>query len=275
MGKLSMKKINVVIFIASSTLFFGISSAILSHSVNKEGDSQKKEAIYSSKFNGISISEVLSNSKVYESLEELETDAEIILIGTPVTNISESKTKVKKAKFGSKEIKPTEKSQNNKSPEPEEYFSGESYITTFEDGSISSYSSILEVKVQKVIKGNINEKTIELVEPAALVQSPDGSQYIISSEDYTPAQENTKYIFFLASTNTLAEKYAEIYERNGYKNEIPGKYITLSPGFSKYNLDLNDNLENEKFKNNPILNKIKEKVSNKYKKVYEAANKSE
>jgi hypothetical protein len=257
-----MKKLDFVIKLTLAITFLGGTSLFLLHVKDDKVSLNQQESTELNQFNGIPISEVFSDSKTYDIPEQLEADADVILIGKPIADISESKIQSKQVPFGSK-----------RQPVPglDNYASGGSYTTTTEDGAISSYINIVTIKVQKVIKGDIKSKTIDVVEPAALVQASDNSRYIIASESYTPLQKNKKYILFLVSTDTMATKYADIYQRNGYKNELPGKYITISPGFSKFNLDSSDQSEAQEVNKDVLLKPFKEKVSKKYLKEYNAA----
>jgi hypothetical protein len=256
-----MKKTNFAVKIALAITFLGGASLFFFHIKDDKVLSKQQESTVLNQFNGIPISEVFSDSKTYDIPEELEADADVIVIGKPIADISESKIQSRQVPFGSKDNK---KFLDN-------YVPGVSYLTTTEDGAISSYINIVTIKVQKVLKGDIKTKTIDMVEPAALVQASDNSRYIIASESYTPLQKNKKYILFLVSTDMMATKYADIYQRNGIKNYLPGKYIAISPGFSKFNLDSTDQSEAQEVNQDVLLKPFKEKVSKKYLKEYNAA----
>jgi hypothetical protein len=266
-----MKKINVLICITSASLFLGgifLLSQIKNNEVSAK-QSQSKPGVEESnsiainKFKGIPISHNMSVSRSYESVEELEQRAHVILIGKPTMDIAESKPKSKVVPFGKK----IDRETTDFARVP-----GESYVTTMEDGGISSFFSLTTIKVQKVIKGDIKTKTIDVSEPAALVQASDNSRYIIASEDYTPFQKNTKYLLFLMSTDILAEKHADLLQQFDYKNELPGKYTMLTAVASKFNLDKSDKAEEKQF-DDPMKAATKlfrDKVSKKYKADYDS-----
>jgi hypothetical protein len=151
------------------------------------------------------------------------------------------------------------------------YNPGESYsVIDAETGAIIRQSHFFDVKIQKILKGNYNSKTITIGEPAALVQQTPESQYIITEEEYAPVKKNKKYIFYILDTTTLETKYPEIFKKAGYPNRKLGRYSIISVRFGKYNLDSTDVDEAKQVNNDPILKDFKEKISGKYKKDYDA-----
>jgi hypothetical protein len=262
MGKLIMKKIHYVVGVLLSALaFLGIFSISKPKKITvaKQPQSQQESNVVET-FNGIPLSKILTDSKVYESTEELEESADIIFIGKPITDIAESKPISKKI-IGSKQNK----------GQFFLYNPGESYTATDDTGAIVDSVHFLTVKVQKVLKGDIKTKTIDFGEPAALVKPSNDLQYIITPEDYTPVKKNKKYVFFLLSTDALMAKHADLFRRAGYTNSMPGKYILLSARFGKYNLDLTDTDENKQVSKDSKVKEFKEKISGKYRKDYDAA----
>jgi hypothetical protein len=266
-----MKRVNVLICVASVTLFLGggfLVSQVKNNKVSAKQSQVKPEvkqrdSVPANQFEGIPISHNMSVSKSYESVEELEQEADVILIGKPTMDIAESKPKSKIVPIGKRRDRET--TDFARVP-------GESYVTTMEDGGITSFFSLATIKVQKVIKGDIKTKTIDVSEPAALVQASDNSRYIIASEDYTPLQKNTKYLLFLTSTDILAEKHADLFQRFDYKNELPGKYTMLTAVASKFNLDGSDKAEEKQF-DDPMKAATKlfrDKVSKKYRADYDS-----
>jgi hypothetical protein len=119
------------------------------------------------------VSTVTSYPKVvgYDNLESLESDAEIILIGTPTD------------KFEDRDHKAT-------------YYPNGKATSTIQD-----FYTLTSIKVQKVIKSNaevsiVDNGDLKVIEPVGLVQQFDGLKKL-EYEGYTEMEKGKKYLLFL------------------------------------------------------------------------------
>jgi hypothetical protein len=177
----------------------------------------------------------LANYKTYSDSTELESSAELIIIGRPQASLEDSR---------STSIPETEKAKKN-------VVLGESVVVKDSQGSILDRYTITPVKVQKVIKGNWQDKEIKILQPAAVVQEPNQPAFISILEDYSPLQKNSKYLLYLKEVDTKT-----------YPN-LAGVYSVLSGSQGKFNFDKTDSGETEVESKNEQYRKLKENVRGK------------
>lgn len=145
------------------------------------------------KYNTISTVEIDGNYPVYNSLEELEINADLIIVGHPIKE-----------------------------------FSKREHITTYYDsGDIQDMYTLTEIKIKENIKKPSdsvlrNEDTITIIEPVGLIQEFDGKKKIVM-HGYSELKKDSDYIIFL--TKNTHGNYAIIGNNLG-KYNIDGTDLT-------------------------------------------------
>ncbi|MEC0180655.1 hypothetical protein P4H61_03980 [Paenibacillus peoriae] len=103
----------------------------------------------------------------YKTVSELDSNAELIVIGTPL----------------------------------QEFDDRQHIVTSFEDGTIQDFYTLTNIKIDKVIKSpegtalNV-EEPLSIVEPISYIDDAGGKKKI-AYEDYTELKQNEKNIIFL------------------------------------------------------------------------------
>lgn len=158
--------------------------------------------------------EVSFNHEIYENADELSKQAELIVIGHPTKDFDEETPTV----------------YDNSAGRYESFFTPTSF------------------KVQKVLKGEYDEKFITVLQTAANADSLDGNgKVFLCPDDYTVMEKNKKYILFLAKDD----------ENEGYWIKA------LNQG--KFNIDNTDIREQKLSKENELFGQLKKDVLKKYK----------
>lgn len=85
-------------------------------------------------------------------------------------------------------------------------------ITTYLSGAVEDFSTKTELKVQNVLKGDLNEEFLSVIEPISYVQNLDGKQKI-TREGYVEMQKDHEYLIALKK-NSFGE-YSVINMTNG------------------------------------------------------------
>lgn len=178
----------------------------------------------------------LANYKTYDDTDELESTAELIIVGKPQASLEDSQ--------------PTSIPESEKSKK--KHTVNESVVVRDEQGFIVDRYTITPVKVQKVLKGKVEEKEIKVLQPAAVVQESSQPPFISLIEDYSPLKKNTKYLLFLKEVDTAT-----------YPN-LAGVYSILSVNQGKFNFDKTDAEEASVEGRNEQYRQLKEKVKKKY-----------
>jgi len=95
------------------------------------------------------------------------------------------------------------------------------------DGEISSATSEVQFKVQRVFKGDLNlrDREITVGQQAAILIDSNGKPYVRTIEDFQPFKKNSRYLLFL---------------KKGFNTEA---YFPTGVYFGKYNIDGTDNSE--------------------------------
>lgn len=122
----------------------------------------------------------------YKTADELEKNADLVVLGTPLNNFEDR----------------------------------EHYTTKFSDGAIQDFYTLTNIRIEKVIKTNNDPaikqaNTIKFVEPLTLFQTMDGKKKLIRDE-YKEVKKGSKYIFYLKK-NTFGN-YSIINLNNGKFN---------------------------------------------------------
>ncbi|WP_342415163.1 hypothetical protein NST83_18040 [Paenibacillus sp. FSL R10-2782] len=103
----------------------------------------------------------------YKTVSELDSNAELIVIGTPL----------------------------------QEFDDRQHIVTSFDDGTIQDFYTLTNIKIDKVIKSpegaalNV-EEPLSIVEPISYIDDAEGKKKI-AYEDYTELKQNEKSIIFL------------------------------------------------------------------------------
>ncbi|BCG57094.1 hypothetical protein [Paenibacillus sp. URB8-2] len=103
----------------------------------------------------------------FETVSELDSSAELIIVGTPTQDFDERKH----------------------------------VVTTFDDGTLQDFYTITDVKVDQVIKAPkdsslANGDSLSIIEPISYIEDGAGKKKI-SFEDYTELKQSEKNIIFL------------------------------------------------------------------------------
>jgi hypothetical protein len=182
------------------------------------------------------------NYITFDSVENLSNTADLIIIGQPVNNLSESK-RISKKNTG----KTNDKVELNTS-----------LVYTDEDGKIVDYQTVTPVKVKKVLKGNPKDKLIGVSQGGAVVDA-NSQPFVMASEGFTPLDKGSKYILFLKEIDA---------------SEFPnmaGIYSIISVNQGKFNLDKSDKQEETHETKDLQYKSLKEQVRSKYKKDFDSA----
>lgn len=125
-----------------------------------------------------------ADHKLFNSANELEEYADLIVVGETVAEFSEHK--------------PT--------------------ITYTPEGRYQDFYTITDVKYSKILKGNFSEKFISVIQGAALIESPYKLQKdLLLREDMTLMEKGKKYLLFLKKTD-IAGVYSIISLNQGKFN---------------------------------------------------------
>lgn len=125
-----------------------------------------------------------ADRKLFNSANELEEYADLIVVGETVAEFSEHK--------------PT--------------------ITYTPEGRYQDFYTITDVKYSKILKGNFSEKFISVIQGAALIESPYKLQKdLLLREDMTLMEKGKKYLLFLKKTD-IAGVYSIISLNQGKFN---------------------------------------------------------
>ena len=108
----------------------------------------------------------MANHILFDSIEEVEQYADLIVIG---------KTKI-------------------------EFEEGQPVIKRFPDGGIEDYYTLTPFEIKKVLKGSTASNEIQVIQ-GAVTMNQAGQQYIMMSEDYSLLKRNSPYVLFLAKVD--------------------------------------------------------------------------
>lgn len=103
----------------------------------------------------------------YGTVDALDSDAELIVIGTPLKDFDDR----------------------------------QHIVTTFDDGNIQDFYTLTEIKINKVIKAPeaatlAVDDSLTIIEPISYIENVEGKKKI-TYEDYTELKQNQKSIIFL------------------------------------------------------------------------------
>lgn len=156
--------------------------------------------------------EVKANYVTYDNEQKLYDFADIIAIGSVSTDLKDDKV-----------------------------------VTTKNDmGHLDDFYTVTAFNIQKLIKGDIKDKTIYINQPVAITKDTDNSNIKVELEGYSELKKNSKYVLYL-------------------KKSSNGNYSIISVTQGKINLDDTDSDEKEKATDSPQLKQLKEQVLKKIK----------
>jgi hypothetical protein len=124
-------------------------------------------------------------------------------------------------------------------------------VTDDTDRSMADRYTIISVKVLKFIKGEVQEKEIKVLQPAAVRKAGGIFPYIDMMGGYSPLKKDSKYLLFLRKMDTAT-----------FPNMV-GVY-GLSSIQAKFNFDKTDNGETKLEAKNKQYAGLKTKVIKKY-----------
>lgn len=135
-----------------------------------------------SKTTGLRKVSAMASYIVYPNVDELDREAQLILIGTPTQNF-------------------IDRTSNN---------------VYYEDGNLQDNSTVTDFKIERVIKNQDNielGEEIPIIEPISIIEEADGQKVVATIEDYVELQKGKKYVVFLHK-NTYGQ-YSVINMNNG------------------------------------------------------------
>jgi hypothetical protein len=228
-----------------SILFIFSSFLVVSCDKNANSLNTKNEP-YKSALKPVSIdglpAQVNPGNYITFDSDNLSSTADLIIIGQPMSNLSESK------KVSKKNIEKTiDKIEFNTS-----------LVYTDEDGKIIDYQIVTPVKVKKVLKGNPQDKVIGVSQRGAVVDA-NPQPFVITTEGFTPLDKGSKYILFLKEINA-----------SEFPNMV-GLYSIISINQGKFNLDKSDKQEEMSETKDLQYKNLKEQIRNKYKQDFDSA----
>lgn len=171
--------------------------------------------------NDLKVITVQKDHLVYDSVKELADDVDLIILGEPINDITQDEGVIN-------------------------YYTGAH--ANPERKSISSFFTLRDIKVHKVLKGSVPDDMMKIGEGVAIVEGTNGKELLISS-DYSMAQKGNKYLFFL---------------KKGYT----GDYFIMATNQGKFNVDGKDAGEIQKYKEetDPQIFRLKKEVLETYSK---------
>jgi hypothetical protein len=157
----------------------------------------------------IPIQVIQGNHVTYENATHLKDYADLVVIGKPFKKFEESQTVIKKNEIG----------------------------------GIEDFYTITPFKVKKIIKGNVTEKVIPVIQPAAIIENPENSaeKKMILQEDYSILDSNSNYLLYLKKTDE-------------------GNYSVVAVNQGKFNIDGNDLKEKKHEEENKQYKELKNSV---------------
>jgi hypothetical protein len=234
LGSCSNKQESGSAQVNNDTQFKGINNQPVDDNLNSE------EVL----INGFPVRYVYSNTILYDNVDDLEKHADLIIIGKTATNFEDIQVR---------DVEESKQKELNFQP-------NQSILIKDSAGLPVGFFTISSVKVNKVLKGSIDLKEINVIQAGAVSSDGTGKEIIIANKGFTPLQKNVKYILFLRKTN---------------KENFPGAgdntYGILSINQGKFNLDQKDTTESKEEFKNAQYKSLKSQVSGKYKKDYDAS----
>jgi hypothetical protein len=120
------------------------------------------------------------------------------------------------------------------------------YTKYYNDYVITDFYTLRNIKINKVLKGEYSDKTINALENAAIITNANHQQELLVQEDYSVMQKGKKYLLFL-------------------KINPKGDYSTVAINQGKFNIDNSDMEEKESSEKNKQLNELKKLVLDRFK----------
>ncbi|RCX13858.1 hypothetical protein DFR58_11694 [Anaerobacterium chartisolvens] len=157
---------------------------------------------------------IMGSIKGFDSIEEMESQSSLIIIGSP----------------------------------EKDFLSCTPTIKYDDNGRYEDFFTLRKIKIDKVLKGDKDFETIDVVEAAAAINN-DPFKYqkdILTDEGYTPMEKGKKYLLFLK-------------KNRNERNIIMGVY------HGKFNLDGQDALEKKAVEKTRHYKNLKQQALEEYK----------
>ncbi len=166
----------------------------------------------------------------YDTVEEIEAKADLVIIGRPMSSLSDSRP-----------ISVLLSEQTTRIPAI-----NESISIREENGAIIDRYSVVPIKVNRVLKGEIEEREIKVLQAPVIVGAYGvESEYISLMEGSTPLKKNAKYILFL---------------RKSTLPNLKGFYDIVGVMQGKYNVSKDDGEEAEEEAKDPRRRELRNQV---------------
>lgn len=150
------RKIAITTVVTGLVLTFGIWSA---NSLKMA--TSKNEALRS-----LPVVKVQGNHILFDSIEEVEKYADLIVVGKTTKDLEE----------------------------------GQPVVKRFPNGRIEDYYTLTSFEIKKVLKGSTDSNEIQVIQ-RAVTMNEAGQQYILMNEDYSLLKRNSPYVLFLAKVD--------------------------------------------------------------------------
>lgn len=150
------RKIAITTVITGLVLTFGIWSAN-----SLKIATSKNEASRS-----LPVVKVQGNHILFDSIEEVEKYADLIVVGKTTKDLEE----------------------------------GRPVVVRFPHGGIEDYYTLTPFEIKKVLKGSTDSNEIQVIQ-GAVTMNEAGKQFILMNEDYSLLKRNSPYVLFLAKVD--------------------------------------------------------------------------
>ena len=178
MGELTMKnkKILIATVVTGLTLSLvgiGRVNLVKTTELNSDRVSEKAPEVASSKNEALSIIPVqrfLGNHAIFDSVEELETISDLIIVGKATTDLGQDK----------------------------------SVVVRNSNGEIENFYTLTPFQVNKVLKGSTTDKEVKVLQAVAITeQSEQQPKTMLIKDDYSTLKKNSFYLLFLKQVDAV------------------------------------------------------------------------
>lgn len=154
MGKLTMntKKVAITTVVTGLVLSLGVWSANSLNVATSKSETSKS----------IPIQKVYGNHMLFDSIEEVEQHADLIVVGKITKDLEENQP----------------------------------VVTRNSGGGIEDFYTVTDFEVKKVLKGSTANNNIQVLQPAVIMNEV-GTQTLLIREDYSLLKKGSSYLLFL------------------------------------------------------------------------------
>jgi hypothetical protein len=179
----------------------------------------------------------------YRDTESLEERADLIVVVKPQASLEDSKltTTVRDSEMLKKKL-----------------ILDESVVVKDSEGVMVDRYMATSVKVEKVLKGKVQDNEIKVLQSAAVIREPGQAPYIAKTDGYSPLKKGVKYLLFLKEKDVK------------YFPNFVGVYSIISVNQGKFNFDATDSEETKEEARDPQYADLKAKVRKKYEAIVNA-----